>query len=49
MSRPWRDVLTANDPGNLEVVGAWLARGERSRQLTAGVRPPRQRSGFPVR
>jgi hypothetical protein len=29
MSSPWRDVLAANDPGNLEAVGAWLAHANR--------------------
>jgi alkylhydroperoxidase/carboxymuconolactone decarboxylase family protein YurZ len=29
MSRPWRDVLAANDPGNAQAVGAWLAHANR--------------------
>jgi alkylhydroperoxidase/carboxymuconolactone decarboxylase family protein YurZ len=37
MGRPWRDVLAANDPGNLEAVGAWLAHANRHDALDSKV------------
>lgn len=33
MSRSWRDVLTANDPGNLAAVDGWLAHANRHEAL----------------